>query len=100
MNMSLNSNNLGLFFPVELSGSTYTSLLQEKEEEFGLRFEKTFGLREKGEKHFFPHFSMPTLSSTHFSESGYNDTEISFAQAALSNMVGGIGYFYGHSLVR
>lgn len=32
-------------------------------------------------------------------EKGYSKDQISFAQSALSNMVGGIGHFYGKSLV-
>ena len=46
--------------------------------EFNRRFEDTFGLRQRG----------------------YDDKAIKFAQAAMSNMIGGIGYFYGHSLVQ
>ena len=42
------------------------------------RFEKTFELRGKG----------------------YGDELVSFAQSAMSNMIGGIGYFFGHSLVQ
>merc|ERR1712240_13498 len=45
---------------------------------FDLRFEKTFHLNEKG----------------------YNQSAVKFAQSAMSNMVGGIGYFYGSSVVK
>ena len=31
---------------------------------------------------------------------GYSEGEIAFTKAALSNMVGGIGYFYGASRVQ
>jgi len=37
-----------------------------------LRFEKTFGLREKG----------------------FDDKQISFAQTIMSNLIGGIGYLF------
>jgi mannosyl-oligosaccharide glucosidase len=31
---------------------------------------------------------------------GYNESHVRFAKAALSNMVGGVGYFYGQSIVK
>jgi len=64
--------------PGSLVGDRYTALLAEKEQQFDLRFEQTFQLASKG----------------------YNQSAVQFAQSALSNMVGGIGYFYGSSIVK
>ena len=62
----------------ELKVQTYTDALNAKQTQFNERFEETFGLEKRG----------------------FNGTYIKFAQAAMSNMIGGIGYFYGHSLVQ
>lgn len=64
--------------PANLVGPYYTKKLGEWIDRFDLRFEQTF----------------------HLGSKGYNWSSVSFAQAALSNMVGGIGYFYGASLVK
>jgi len=61
-----------------LVGNKYSDMLREKMDMFDLRFEKTFHLNEKG----------------------YNQSAVKFAQSAMSNMVGGIGYFYGSSVVK
>ncbi|XP_017783438.1 PREDICTED: mannosyl-oligosaccharide glucosidase [Nicrophorus vespilloides] len=61
-----------------LAGDVYTQELQWQRLRFNQRFEDTFNLQEKG----------------------YKTREIQFAQAALSNMLGGIGYFYGTSRVQ
>ncbi|XP_060524577.1 mannosyl-oligosaccharide glucosidase [Cylas formicarius] len=61
-----------------LIGKAYTNALQWHQSRFNQRFEDTFGLKKKG----------------------YDEREIKFAKAALSNMVGSIGYFYGSSLVQ
>lgn len=60
------------------TGPTYTNALATKVQEFDARFEATFHLREKG----------------------FNAAAIAFAQVAVSNMVGSIGYFYGSSRVQ
>lgn len=59
-------------------GDSYTDALAWHKTRFTQRFEDTFKLNEKT----------------------YNKKEIEFAQAALSNMVGGIGYFYGTPRVQ
>jgi len=61
-----------------LLGDHYTKLLKEKEDAFDLRFEKTF----------------------HLTHKGFNASALKFAQSAMSNMIGGIGYFYGSSVVK
>ncbi|XP_046686080.1 mannosyl-oligosaccharide glucosidase-like [Homalodisca vitripennis] len=63
--------------PNTLTGKVYTDLLAKKVEEFDAKFESIFKLKEKT----------------------FKDEEINFAQAALSNLLGGIGYFYGSSRV-
>lgn len=62
---------------VRLLGSTFASLKDELSSEFDRKFEEKFPL----------------------SAEGFSTDEVQFAQAALSNMVGGIGYFYGSSRV-
>lgn len=61
-----------------LVGNFYDSALKQHRSEFDEKFESIFHLEAKG----------------------YNSTHIGFAKAALSNMIGGIGYFYGSSLVQ
>lgn len=63
--------------PNTLTGKVYSDLLAQKSEEFDAKFEKIFKLKEKS----------------------FNEEEINFAQSALSNLLGGIGYFYGSSRV-
>ncbi|XP_078485384.1 mannosyl-oligosaccharide glucosidase-like [Ciona intestinalis] len=62
----------------QLSGETFTEELARWKEKFDQNFEERFPLKDKG----------------------YDSAKIAFAKATLSNMVGGIGYFYGHSLVQ
>ncbi|XP_022094370.1 mannosyl-oligosaccharide glucosidase-like [Acanthaster planci] len=61
-----------------LSGKVFTEQLKKYKDAFSQTFEDKFGLEVKG----------------------YKKKEITFAKAALSNMLGGIGYFYGQSIVR
>lgn len=59
-------------------GEDYTKLLKKKRKEFRVKFSDTFQLEQKG----------------------YKEDEIEAAEAALSNMLGSIGYFYGSSRVQ
>lgn len=60
-----------------LLGSSFTNLRDKYSSEFDRKFEERFTLKAKG----------------------FGNDEVQFAQAGLSNMVGGIGYFYGSSRV-
>eukprot|EP00929_Paragymnodinium_shiwhaense_P076182 TRINITY_DN39117_c0_g1_i1.p1 TRINITY_DN39117_c0_g1~~TRINITY_DN39117_c0_g1_i1.p1 ORF type:complete len:855 (-),score=143.72 TRINITY_DN39117_c0_g1_i1:43-2607(-) len=59
--------------------SSIGSSLEQKAAAFSERFEKTFKLRQAGL---------------------YSDEEVEFAEAAMSAMIGGLGYFYGASKVK
>lgn len=59
-------------------GDEYSKLLSKKREEFRKKFSQKFELEEKG----------------------YSTEEVEIAQAALSNMLGSIGYFFGASRVQ
>ncbi|KAF4530717.1 hypothetical protein B566_EDAN013317 [Ephemera danica] len=63
--------------PSRLVGAEYSKALDIHKKNFQTKFKNIFKLEEKG----------------------YNGTEIQVAQAAFSNLLGGIGYFYGSSLV-
>lgn len=59
-------------------GEDYSKLLKKKSDEFHIKFEEKFKLQQKG----------------------YQEDEIKAAEAAMSNMLGSIGYFYGASRVQ
>nr|SVE77464.1 EOG090X024P [Daphnia lumholtzi]SVE78094.1 EOG090X024P [Daphnia lumholtzi] len=61
-----------------LRGEAYDTLLQKYREQFRIQFESKFRLNEKG----------------------FSEEEQEFAKSAMSNLVGGIGYFYGSSKVQ
>lgn len=61
-----------------LIGDLYKKRLLDYRKDFNEKFEKIFGLNSKG----------------------FSKADINFAKAALSNMLGGIGYFYGSSRVQ
>ncbi|XP_007445489.1 mannosyl-oligosaccharide glucosidase, partial [Python bivittatus] len=64
--------------PERLLAETLTQELDTHAAAFERRFEQTFGLAGKG----------------------FSQQQQHFARALLSNMLGGMGYFYGHSLVQ
>ena len=61
-----------------MSGDLLSNKLEEYSKAFSEEFEAKFGLKKKG----------------------FNESEIGFAKAALSNMIGSIGYFHGISKVQ
>lgn len=64
--------------PNQLTGEVYQKEINKHLKAFDDKFERVFGLEAKG----------------------FDVDHISSAKAALSNMLGGIGYFYGSSLVK
>ncbi|XP_029451333.1 mannosyl-oligosaccharide glucosidase isoform X2 [Rhinatrema bivittatum] len=64
--------------PSMLSGEVLTAALAQHLSTFEDKFDSIFQLRKKG----------------------FNPSQVQFAKAALSNMIGGMGYFYGHSIVQ
>lgn len=64
--------------PNRLIRDTFSQELKSHQTKFDAQFENTF----------------------HLSDKGYSNEEMDFAKACLSNLVGGIGYFYGSSLVQ
>ncbi|XP_063074376.1 mannosyl-oligosaccharide glucosidase [Engraulis encrasicolus] len=64
--------------PDQLAGSVLTEELEKRKETFDQKFENTFGLQAKG----------------------FTQSQVKFSKAALSNMLGGMGYFYGQSVVQ
>ncbi|XP_004065937.1 mannosyl-oligosaccharide glucosidase [Oryzias latipes] len=70
----------GSFFdrPNQLVGSVMTQELERRKAEFNAKLESIFGLESKG----------------------FSQAHIKFAKTALSNMLGGLGYFHGQSVVQ
>ncbi|XP_051983087.1 LOW QUALITY PROTEIN: mannosyl-oligosaccharide glucosidase-like [Xyrauchen texanus] len=64
--------------PNQLVGSVLTDELEKRKVAFDDKFEGTFGLQAKG----------------------FTPSQVKFAKAALSNMLGGVGYFFGQSVVQ
>ena len=61
-----------------LVGDVYSRELGDHLSQFHSRFEHTFRLREKG----------------------FSEEEVGFAEAVFSNLIGGMGYFYGASAIQ
>ncbi|XP_030046760.1 mannosyl-oligosaccharide glucosidase isoform X1 [Microcaecilia unicolor] len=64
--------------PNQLSGEVLSAVLAQHQTAFEDKFSSIFQLRKKG----------------------FSPLQEQFAMAALSNMIGGMGYFYGHSIVQ
>ncbi|KAG3116081.1 Mannosyl-oligosaccharide glucosidase [Phytophthora idaei] len=68
--------------------SLITGKLAEYSQQFDEKFEETF------------HLSTKTWPTNDGEETPFNDSLVTFAKAAFSNLIGGTGYFYGSSLVQ
>ncbi|XP_053336327.1 mannosyl-oligosaccharide glucosidase-like [Clarias gariepinus] len=64
--------------PNQLKGSVLTEEITRLKSSYNEKFEETFGLQAKG----------------------FTPAQVRFAKAALSNMLGGMGYFFGQSVVQ
>ncbi|XP_076871767.1 mannosyl-oligosaccharide glucosidase [Brachyhypopomus gauderio] len=64
--------------PNQLVGSVLTEELESHKAAFDAKFERTFGLQAKR----------------------FTQGQVKFSKAALSNMLGGMGYFFGQSIVQ
>jgi mannosyl-oligosaccharide glucosidase len=62
---------------VPMTGHEFDEQLAKHKEDFDKKFEEKFQLK----------------------QTGFNSSYISFARSTLSNLIGGIGYFYGESLI-
>lgn len=73
-----NSSSFDDDFITQPVGNDYAKLLAKKQKDFNVKFNEVFQLEKKG----------------------YKETQINAARAALSNMLGSIGYFHGSSKVQ
>lgn len=64
--------------PDTFSGDVFQKALEEYTSSYDAKFDEVFKIHDKG----------------------FNDNEIGFAKATLSNLIGGVGYFYGASDVQ
>ncbi|KAL4168811.1 hypothetical protein KRP22_012202 [Phytophthora ramorum] len=68
--------------------SLITGKLTEYSQQFDDKFEQAF------------HLSTKTWPTNGGEEAAFNESVMTFAKAAFSNLIGGTGYFYGSSLVQ